>query len=144
MGVVCHHQLIMMDASLSGWGAVFKGRPVCGVWTGKYLVWHINSLEMRAVNMVLVHFLLFLAHSHVIIRTDNMAVVLYIDCQRDSRSHTLDKHMQQLLLWAQEKNVIPETGPCPRGREHSGRLSVKTVTQIRGMDAEPSDGGSDL
>ncbi len=25
---------------------VFKGRPVCGVWTGKYLVWHINSLEM--------------------------------------------------------------------------------------------------
>ncbi len=49
MGVVCHRQMILTDASLSGWGAVFEGRPACGVWSGKYLTWHINSLELRVV-----------------------------------------------------------------------------------------------
>ncbi len=33
MGVVCHHQ--MTDASVSGWGAAFEGRPACGVWSGR-------------------------------------------------------------------------------------------------------------
>ncbi len=41
----------------------------------KYLAWHINSLEMCAIHLALIHFLPFLAHSLVIIRTDNMAVV---------------------------------------------------------------------
>ncbi len=43
MGVVCRRQMITTDASLSGWGADFKGRPACGVWSGKYLAWHING-----------------------------------------------------------------------------------------------------
>ncbi len=54
-GVICHRQMIMMDASLSGWGAVFKGRPAYGVWSGKYLTWHINGLELRAVHLALTH-----------------------------------------------------------------------------------------
>lgn len=57
MGVVYRRQIIMMDASLSVWGVVFEGRPACSVWMGKYLTWHINSLEMRVVHMVLIHFL---------------------------------------------------------------------------------------
>ncbi len=51
-GVICHRQMITTDASLSGWGAVFKGRPAYGVWSGKYLTWHINGLELRAVTRV--------------------------------------------------------------------------------------------
>ncbi len=39
---------------------------------------------------------------------------------------------------------VPESGSCPRGPEPSGRLLVKTETQVRGMFAEPSCGGSDL
>ncbi len=103
MGVICHRQMITMDDSLSGWGVVFKGRSACGVWSGKYLAWHINGLELRAVHLALTHFLLFLAHSHVIIRTDNMVVVSHIKRQGGSRSHTLNKHARQLLLWAQDK-----------------------------------------
>ncbi len=70
MGVVCRRQIIMTDASLSGWGSVFEGRLACGVWSGKYLAWHINSLELRAVHLALIHFLPFLMHSRVIVRTD--------------------------------------------------------------------------
>lgn len=79
MGVACHRQMITTDASLSGWGAVFEGRPPCGVWTGKYLAWHINSLEMRAVYLALVQFLPFLAHSHVTVKAANMSVVSHIN-----------------------------------------------------------------
>ncbi len=103
MGVVCHHQMITTDASLSGWGAVFEGRPACRVWSGKYLAWHINGLELRAVHLALTHFLPFLAHTHVIVRTDNMAVVSHINRQGGSRSRTLNRHARQLLLWAQDK-----------------------------------------
>ncbi len=35
MGVICRRQIITTDASLSGWGAVFEGRPAYGVWSGK-------------------------------------------------------------------------------------------------------------
>ncbi len=43
-----------------------------------------------------------------------------------------------------EQIFVPVSGPCPRGPEPSGRLLVKTETQVRGMDAEPPYGGSDL
>ncbi len=34
MGAIQRRQMVTMDASLTGWGVVFKGRPACGVWTG--------------------------------------------------------------------------------------------------------------
>ncbi len=47
----------------------------CGVWTEEFLSWHINCLELRAVFLALIHFLNFLRGCHVIVRTDNMAMV---------------------------------------------------------------------
>ncbi len=79
MGMIHLRQMVSTDASLTGWGAVFEGRPVCGLWTGEFLSWHINCLELRAVFLALIHFLPFLKVSHVIVRTDNMAVVSHIN-----------------------------------------------------------------
>ncbi len=39
---------------------------------------------------------------------------------------------------------VPERGSCPTSLEPSGELLVKTEAQVRGMDAEPPYGGSDL
>ncbi len=83
-------QMITTDASLSGWGDVFEGRPAYGVWSGKYLAWHINGLDLRVVYTALSHFLLFLTHLYVIVRTDNMAVVSQINRQGGSQSCTLN------------------------------------------------------
>ncbi len=55
--------------------AVFEGRPVCGVWKGDFLSWHINCLELRAVFLALINFLPSLRGCHVIVRTDNIAIV---------------------------------------------------------------------
>ncbi len=90
------------------------------------------------VHLALTHFFPFLAHSHVIARTDNMAVV----------SHTnqtgMNRHVRQLLLWAQDNFFSLRAVHVPGVLKPSGGLSVETETQVGGMDAEPPDGGSDL
>ncbi len=65
--------------------------------------WHINCLEHRAVFLALIYFLSFLRRCHVIVRTDNMAVVSHINRHGGSRSHTLNRLARRLLLWSQDK-----------------------------------------
>ncbi len=79
MGAIHRRHMITMDASMTGWGAVFKGRPASGEWTGEFLSWHINCLELRAVFLALMYFLPVLGGHHIIVRTDNMAVVSHIN-----------------------------------------------------------------
>ncbi len=81
MGEIHHRQMVTRDASLTGWGAVFQGRPACRVWTGELLSWHINGLELRAVFLAPIHFLPSLKGCHVIVSTDNMAVESHINRQ---------------------------------------------------------------
>ncbi len=61
-----------------------QGRQLC------FLSWQINYLELRTVFLALVHFLP-LQRCHVLVRTDNMAVVSHIKRQGGSQSHTLDR-----------------------------------------------------
>ncbi len=78
MGAIHHRHMITTDASMTGWGAVFEGRPASGEWKEEFLFWHINCLELRAVFLALKYFLPVLGEHHVIVRTDNMAVVSHI------------------------------------------------------------------
>ncbi len=57
MGAIHHRQMITTDASMTGWGAGFEGRPASGEWTGEFLSWHTNCLELRAVFLALMYFL---------------------------------------------------------------------------------------
>ncbi len=83
--------------------SLFEGRLLRGEWTGEFLSWHINCLELRAVFLALIHSLPILGKHHVIVRTDNMAVVSHINRQGGSRSRTLDRLACRLLLWSQDK-----------------------------------------
>ncbi len=49
------------------------------------------------------YLLLVLGEHHIIVRTDNMAVVSHINRQGGSRSRTLDRLARRLLLWSQDK-----------------------------------------
>ncbi len=44
MGAIHSCHMVTTDASMTDWGAVFKGRPAHGVWTIEILSWHINCL----------------------------------------------------------------------------------------------------
>ncbi len=71
MGAI-HRRHITTDASMTGWGTVFEGRPASGEWKEEFLFWHINCLELRAVFLALKYFLPILGGHHIIVRTDNM------------------------------------------------------------------------
>ncbi len=103
MGAIHRRHMIAMDASMTGWGAVFEGRRARGGWTGEFLSWHIICLELRAVFLALINFLPILGNHHVIVSTDNMEAVSHINRQGGSRSRTLDRLARRLLLWSQDK-----------------------------------------
>ncbi len=103
MGAIHRRHMIMTDASMTGWGAVFEGRPASGEWKEEFLFWHINCLELRAVFLALKYFLPVLGGYHIIVRMDNMAVVSHINRQGGSRTRTLDRLARHLLLWSQDK-----------------------------------------
>ncbi|KAL0159087.1 hypothetical protein M9458_047163, partial [Cirrhinus mrigala] len=103
LGAPCRRVTLATDASLTGWDAVMSGHPARGLWSGRHLTWHINCLEMLAVFRALKHFLPDLIGYHVLVRTDNTAVVYYINHQGGLRSRPLYKLAHQILVWSQGK-----------------------------------------
>jgi hypothetical protein len=103
LGALGRRVTLATDASLTGWGAVMSGLPARGLWSGRHLTWHINCLEMLAVFRALEHFLPGLRDHHVLVRTDNTAVVSYINHQGGLRSRPLYKLAHQILVWSQGK-----------------------------------------
>ncbi len=69
--------------------SVMSGHPARGLWSGHHLTWHINCLEMLAVFRALKHFLPDLRNHNVLVRTDNTAVVSYINHQGGLRLRPL-------------------------------------------------------
>ncbi len=86
------HQLVAMN-----------GHPARGLWRGHHLAWHINRLEMLAVFQALKHFLPDLRDHHVLVHTDNTAMVFYINHQGGLRSRPLYRLAHQILVWSQGK-----------------------------------------
>ncbi len=124
-------------------GHGLRGQPACGVWTGEFLSWHINCLELRAVILGLIHFLPSLRGCHVIVMTDNMLVVSHINRQGGSRSRTLNRPARRLLLWAQDKFLSLRAVHVP-GVLNLAADFVKTESQVGGVDVEPSNSSPDL
>ncbi|KAL0170910.1 hypothetical protein M9458_035506, partial [Cirrhinus mrigala] len=81
LGAPCRRVTLATDTLLTGWGAVMHSHPIRSLWSGRHLTWHINCLEMLAMFRALKHFLPDLIGRHVLVRTDNTAVVYYINHQ---------------------------------------------------------------
>lgn len=67
---------MLTDASLRGWGAVWKGKTVHGKWNSCCSGEHINVLEARAVHLALLELLLLIWNRHLLVRTDHISVVI--------------------------------------------------------------------
>ncbi len=78
LGQVSWHVVVTTDASSTGWGATSNGQVASGLWTGPWLFWHINWLELLAVHLALQQFRPLLFGKHVL---DNTAAVSYINRQ---------------------------------------------------------------
>ncbi|MGH0132682.1 UNVERIFIED_CONTAM: hypothetical protein FKN15_040040 [Acipenser sinensis] len=122
MGAI-RRMVVTTDASATGWGAVWCGRGVQGRWTST----HINTLELRAVFLALLHFLLVLRRRHVLIRSDNRTVVVYINHQGGLRSRRLCRMAASLLLWAQRKFQSLRAVHLPGVQNSAADLLSRTV-----------------
>ena len=97
---ISHRKVISTDASKLGWGALFEGKPVFGLWSDQEKCLHINCLEMIAVENALKRFLPFIQDHHALVRSDNMSVVSYVNRQGGVRSRNLCNLTERLLVWA--------------------------------------------
>ncbi|KAK5935334.1 hypothetical protein CgunFtcFv8_020703 [Champsocephalus gunnari] len=100
MGAVLSRKVVTTDACLMGWGGVYEGRPVRGLWSRDLQRSHINYLELLAVFLTLKRFLPFLRGHHVPVRTDNRTTISYINCQGGLRSLQLHMLARKLILWS--------------------------------------------
>lgn len=88
------------EASLSGWGAVYRGVAASGRWDHPWSLHHVNVLELRVVRLALQRFLPYLEGWHVLVRWDNTTVVAYINHQGGLRSRRLHEMTREPLVWA--------------------------------------------
>ncbi len=142
MGAIHRRHMITMDASMTGWGAVFEGRPASGEWKEEFLSGHINCLELGC----LPGFEVFSPRSRGVSYSQDGQ---YGGCvpHKPSRRFTV-AHPGQAC--APSSPLVPRQvpllkgGSCSGNTEPCGRFSFETEAQAGGMDVEPSDGIPDL
>ncbi len=91
------------------------------------------------------HFLPDLRDRHVLVRTDNTAVVSYINHQGGLRSCPLYRLVHQILGWSQDKLLSLRAVHIP-GHLNMGPdiLLMQGQRPGKGMDASPRGGEADL
>ncbi|CAJ0937887.1 unnamed protein product [Ranitomeya imitator] len=96
-----HWQVVTTDASLIGWGAVFRHLTVQGRWSPQESALPINVLEIRAIFLSLRHWERILRGLPVRIQTDNATAVAYVNHQGGTRSSLALAEVSKILLWAE-------------------------------------------
>ena len=93
--------LVQTDASTQGWGASCDSWTLSGLWCGNELLFHINVLEMCAVENMLMQKGASLAGSVVRLLSDNVSVVFYINKQGGTHSRRLATAAERVLRLAE-------------------------------------------
>ena len=92
-----HALQLLTDASNEGWGAHLGDSTARGVWSDTESRLHINFLELKAVFLALKIFELLCRDLIVLVATDNITVVAYINKEGGMRSDSLCALLWRLL-----------------------------------------------
>ena len=116
--------VLWTDASLTGWGAHMGNHQASGVWTAQQQTWHINMLEMKAVELALHHFQQQLQRKAVLLRCDNSTVVAYINKQGggDEIPSTVSVDLGCISVGQTESNLFTSSPHSGEKEYFSGRL----------------------
>ena len=87
------------DASNLGWGASLPPHHLSGRWSPQDCKLHINLLELKAVFLALQGFLFLISGRSVLVKTDNLTVVAYINHQGGTHLIPLCLETLRLLSW---------------------------------------------
>ena len=105
LGDVPPDLMFWSDASDVGWGAHLRGDVVSGLWTCAEKAMSINWRELRAIRLGLAAFGDRLTGCSVAVFCDNTTAVAYLRNQGGTVSSVLNGEAQELLRWAEEKEV---------------------------------------
>lgn len=119
-----------MDASLSGWGALWNSIPIQGRWSAAESQLPINLLELRAIRLVLRHW------------ESNLRVVMswskrttwwqrHMSTNGGSKSTALYKEAVLLFHWAEWWLVLIRVEHI-RGRDNRGKTGSVDRLSIQG------------
>ena len=127
-----HQHVLTTDASGSGWGGVLDDNwSIQGTWSENQKLWHINSLEMLAVELSLKKFCHHLMNSVVLIRSDNTTTCSYINKMGGTRSPQLCVQVFHLLTWCKRKSISVRAAYVPGLlNTEADRLSRSRSTSI--------------
>ena len=109
-----HTHVLTTDASVTGWGGVLDDvQVVRGRWTPLQAQWHINCLELTAVEFSLRHFLPSLRGKVVLVRSDNTTTCAYINRQGGTRSSHLCAIACRLWNWCLDQDILIRAAYIP-------------------------------
>ena len=110
--------VVTTDASYLGWGAILHPHRVSRVWSRKEALDLINSLELKAVLLTLQNLESHILGRSVLICSDIMTVVSFINYQGGTISLSLCRLALDLWEWCPHRNIFPP------GSSHSGRRDL--------------------
>lgn len=116
---------VMSDASGQGWGAHCGETRIQGRWSCSTQGVVSNILEMRATFLALTSLASQIRGQRVLLRLDNRAAVAYLQRQGGTRSTSLLREVEPIMLWA-KKNVLDL-----RAMYLPGRLNTEADTLSR-------------
>ncbi|XP_045202243.2 uncharacterized protein LOC123555716 [Mercenaria mercenaria] len=93
------------DSSKTGWGGYVNNQVVQGNWSENMSSQHINFLELEAVYRTMSHFLPVLQNKQVLVRSDNITAVQYLNKQGGTHSVKLCNLAQNIWSMALRHNM---------------------------------------
>ncbi|XP_078539703.1 uncharacterized protein LOC144824504 [Lissotriton helveticus] len=129
--------VLTADTSLTGWGAHLLQYTVQGLWTIKQKTLHINHLELLAICLALKAFQKYLYNKAVLIRTDNMTTMYYIQKQGGTHSPQLSHLAQSIWRWAIPKNIFVLAEHLPGKDNQIADLLSRHSQQLHEWEIHP-------
>ena len=98
-------EVLTTDASLIGFGGVWRDQELSGVWLPSEAKNHINYLEALSVFKALQHWQHHLLNANVLVQTDNTVVVCHIN--KSSGCHNFKQHqlIRDMLVWCHHRHI---------------------------------------
>ena len=113
-----HNLLLFTDASIKGWGAHLGDLTISGLWSDTEANLHINILEMKAVFLAIRSFQSHLLNQRVLVASDNVTVVAYLNKQGGTHSLEMCLMVWRLMAFCNPRAILL------RARHIQGCLNV--------------------
>ena len=98
------HITMTTDASQVGWGATVDGHNTQGLWDANETTFHINILELLAIQFGLKSLLDKVHDQHIRIMSDNTTAISYITSKGGCQSKDCDNIARDIWSWAIARN----------------------------------------